>query len=302
MNPMSLVPLALNADGTVSTAETVLFWIVAPLIVLAAIGLIFAKRAVYAALSIISVMIGLAVLYIAQEAMFLGMVQVIVYTGAIMMLFLFVIMLIGVDASENLIETIRGQRVLAWLFGLGVALGLVGLVLAARSVVPAGLEAPNADSNPVGVARVLFADYAFTMQLTGALLIIAAVSAITLTHVERMRSSYTQREVADAKMRAWADRGTRIGQLPAPGVYATSNAADVPALGGDGKPVVESVPRVLRVRGQQRSIAEVAPDVLLPRDGTPAQSGLPGMPGEPAPQLQRQSGRPAEITEGEDTK
>lgn len=299
MNPMSLLPLALTADGTTTTAEAVQFWIIAPLVVLGALGLIFAKKTVYAAISIVFVMTGLAFLFIAQEAMFLGVVQIIVYTGAIMMLFLFVIMLIGVDASESLAETIRGQRALAWLFGVGVLVGVVGLVLSAGSIAPAGLEAANADSNPVGVARILFADHAFAMQLTGALLIVAAISAITLTKMERLRPPVTQPEVADAKMRAWAERGARIRQLPAPGVYASTNAADVPALAADGTAVVDSVPRVLRVRGQQRSIAEVAPHVLLDRRDATPQSRLPGMPGAHAPELEQPAGV-AQITEGED--
>lgn len=291
MNALMLLPAALNPDGTVSSGEAVLFWIVAPLMVLGALALVFAKRAVHAAIAVIFVMIGLAFLYVAQEAVFLGVVQVVVYTGAIMMLFLFVLMLVGVDASESLIETIKGQRWLAGTFALGLVVGLAGVVMAARVPVAAGLEAVNADSNPVGVARVLFASYPFAMQLTGALLIIAAVSAITLTHVERIGPKVTQRAVADAKMAAWATRGARIAQLPASGVYATHNGADIPALSASGEPVMASVPRVLRVRGQQMDVRAVAPDVLTERDRPTGQSGLPGMPGEPAPRLTEEDER-----------
>lgn len=291
MNALLLLPTALNPDGTVSSGETVLFWIVAPLVVLGALALVFSRRAVHAAVSIIFVMIGLAFLYVVQEAVFLGIVQVVVYTGAIMMLFLFVLMLVGVDASESLLETIKGQRWLAGLFALGLVVGLGGVVIAARTPAPVGLEALNADSNPVGVARVLFASYPFAMQLTGALLIIAAVSAITLTHVERIGSKVTQRAIADAKMAAWANRGARIAQLPAAGVYATHNATDVPALSATGEPVMDSVPRVLRVRGQQMDVRAVAPDVLTERDRPTGQSGLPGMPGEPAPRLTEEDER-----------
>ena len=281
MNTWLLLPAALNPDGTVTTGETVLFWIVAPLMVLGALALIFARRAVYAAVSIIFVMIGLAFLYVAQDAVFLGAVQVVVYTGAIMMLFLFVLMLVGVDASESLIETISGQRWFAGLFALGLLVGLGGVVLSARIPLPNGLESVNADSNPVGVARVLFANYPFAMQLTGALLIIAAVSAITLTHVERIGPKPTQRAIADAKMAAWATRGARIAQLPASGVYATHNGADIPALSAAGEPVMASVPRVLRVRGQHVDLKTA--HITAERDEAPGQSGLPGMPGLPAP-------------------
>src|ERR687897_2695489 len=94
------------------------FWILAPLVVLAALGLLFVRKAVHAALLLAVVMIGLAVLYAVLEAPFLFAVQIIVYTGAILMLFLFVLMLVGVDASDSVVETIKGQRLLAIVVGL----------------------------------------------------------------------------------------------------------------------------------------------------------------------------------------
>ena len=89
------------------------FWILAPIMVLAALGILFVRKAVHAALLLAVVMISLAMLYAALDAPFLFAVQIIVYTGAILMLFLFVLMLVGVDASDSVVETIRGQRVLA---------------------------------------------------------------------------------------------------------------------------------------------------------------------------------------------
>src|SRR5215217_7570526 len=100
------------------------FWILAPIMVVAALGILFVRKAVHAALLLAVVMLSLAVLYAVMEAPFLFAVQIIVYTGAILMLFLFVLMLVGVDASDSVIETIRGQRVLAIVVGL-----LLGLVL-----------------------------------------------------------------------------------------------------------------------------------------------------------------------------
>ena len=94
------------------------FWILAPIMVLAALGILFVRKAVHAALLLAVVMIGLALLYLVQDAPFLFAVQIIVYTGAILMLFLFVVMLVGVDASDSLVETIRGQRLLAAVVGL----------------------------------------------------------------------------------------------------------------------------------------------------------------------------------------
>ncbi|MEE6273889.1 NADH-quinone oxidoreductase subunit J [Georgenia wangjunii] len=299
------LPTALVETGTVavSTGETVLFWVLAPLMVLASLGLLFARKAVYAAVSVIFVMICLAVLYVAQEATFLGVAQVVVYTGAIMMLFLFVLMLVGVDASDSLVETLKGQRWIGLVGGVGLAAALGGVALTATMGAPQGLAVPNADTNPVGVARLIFSDYVFTMELTGILLVTAAVGALTLTHRERIGPKQGQREVADAAMAALADGG-RVSPLPPPGVYARHNAADVPALGADGKPIEASVPRVLRIRGQLRTIASVSPETATAVAAaqqadttergtagdlgarTVAQSGAAGMPGlapEPGP-------------------
>ena len=104
---LTAVPTAVRDT---SGAEAVLFWVLAPLMVVAALGLLFAKKAVHAALGVAIVMVSLGVFYLAQDADFLGIIQVFVYTGAVMMLFLFVLMLVGVDSSDSLVETIKGQR------------------------------------------------------------------------------------------------------------------------------------------------------------------------------------------------
>ncbi|MFL6024629.1 MAG: NADH-quinone oxidoreductase subunit J, partial [Marmoricola sp.] len=103
----------------------VAFWILAPVMVAAALGLLFARKAVHAALLLAVVMISLAVLYAVQDAPFLFAVQIIVYTGAILMLFLFVLMLVGVDASDSVVETIRGHRLFSIIAGLAFGLTLV---------------------------------------------------------------------------------------------------------------------------------------------------------------------------------
>lgn len=285
MNAFAL-PLALTAEGTIGPGETIFFWIVAPLIVIAASALLFAKKASYALIAMVFVMIGLATIYIAQDAMFLGMVQIIVYTGAILMLFLFVLMLIGVDAADSLVETIKGQRWLAWIFGIGLLLGLIGVIASATITSPGGLDMANADTNPVGIARTIFGKYAFAMELTGALLIVAALSAMALTHLDRIGPKISQREVVDAKMLAWRERGARIGQYAPPGVYARTNTATVAALGPDRKPVDSSVPRVLRIRGQETPVAEVAAEALIATETRVGQAALPGMPGEAAPRYE----------------
>nr|NLD40019.1 NADH-quinone oxidoreductase subunit J [Actinomycetales bacterium] len=296
MNPL-IPPLSLTLDGAIGPGETALFWIAAPLIVLAALALLFARKAVYAAVALVFVMIGLAAMYIAQDAMFLGIVQVIVYTGAIMMLFVFVLMLIGVDVADSAFEAIKGQRWVAAIFGLGVALGLAGIVVGVTLPPMQGLEVANADTNPVGIAKVIFGSYPFWMQLTGALLIVAALAAMTLTHLDRIGPKVTQKVLADARTQGWAEQGARIGQLPPPGVYSRSNIVTVPALGPDGEPVPGSVPQVLRIRGQEESIAERAPEAIaasLSTERVPL-SRLPGMPGDAAPDYEaaRRDGSPA---------
>ncbi|MDK8351076.1 NADH-quinone oxidoreductase subunit J, partial [Gleimia europaea] len=106
-------PTPIDAVTTIGTGETVLFWITAAIMVLGALGVLFFKKAAYAALSMVLVMLGLSVLYFAQGAPFMGVVQVVVYTGAIMMLFLFVLMMIGLQATDNYQNQRRGNIVLA---------------------------------------------------------------------------------------------------------------------------------------------------------------------------------------------
>ena len=107
------------------TGEAVAFWILATIAVLAALGLLFARKAVHAALSMATTMVILGIFYIGQGAPFLGIVQIFVYAGAVMMLFLFVLMLVGVDSSDSMVETLKGQR---WI-GLLLSAALAGLLL-----------------------------------------------------------------------------------------------------------------------------------------------------------------------------
>jgi NADH-quinone oxidoreductase subunit J len=237
----------------ISGGETFLFWAVAPLMVLAALGLLFVKRAVHAAMCLVFVMVSMAILYIAQEAPFLGVVQVVVYTGAVMMLFLFVLMLVGVDASDSLTETIRGQRWIGLLIGIGLAAILGGVVANATFPPAVGLNGgdPAGVANPQALARVLFGDYVLAMEAVGVLLVTAAVGALVLTHRRRLTPKQTQASVAESRIKALPD-GVVLTPLPPPGVYARSNAMDTPALGPDGEQVPQSVSRVLRIRGQER--------------------------------------------------
>ncbi|WP_370290534.1 NADH-quinone oxidoreductase subunit J [Nocardioides sp.] len=228
------------------------FWVLAPIMVLAALGILFVRKAVHAALLLAVVMISLAVLYAVLEAPFLFVVQIIVYTGAILMLFLFVLMLVGVDASDSVVETIRGQRVLAWFVGIlagVVAVAGLGQVTFASTV---GLDEANRGGNAQALANLLFSRYVFVFETTSALLITAAVGAMVLTHRERLTSRKTQRDLAADRLQAYAATGAHLGPLPAPGVYARHNAVDTPALLPDGTPAAASVSRVLAARGSMQ--------------------------------------------------
>jgi NADH-quinone oxidoreductase subunit J len=232
-----------------SGGEAVLFWVLAPISVLGALGLIFVKKAVHVALGMALVMINLGVFYIAQGADFLGIVQIFVYTGAVMMLFLFVLMLVGVDSSDSLVETIKGQKVA----GILLALGLGGVLVAATGSVtfpsPVGLAQANAGGNITGVANLIFGPYVWTFEVTSALLITAALGAMVLAHRERLTPRPTQRQWSERRIR----EGRNIAGLPAPGVYARHNAVDTPALLPDGTPSKASVSRVLTAREQVTS-------------------------------------------------
>ncbi|ORV93072.1 NADH-quinone oxidoreductase subunit J [Mycolicibacterium iranicum] len=224
--------------------ETILFWVLALVSVVGALGVVAAPKAVYSAISLATTMIALAVLYIAQDAPFLGVVQIVVYTGAVMMLFLFVLMLIGVDSSESLVETIRGQRVAAITVGIGFGILLVagiGNVSVAGFV---GLEQANQAGNVEGLAALIFTQYLWAFELTGALLITAALGAMVLAHRERFERRKTQRELAIERFAP----GGHPTTLPNPGVYARHNAVDVPARLPDGSGSELSVSAILQVR------------------------------------------------------
>lgn len=226
-----------------STGEAVLFWILAVVAVAGALGMVTSSKAVYSAMFLAITMIVLAMLYIAQDALFLGVVQIVVYTGAVMMLFLFVLMLIGVDSSESLVESLRGQRAAAISAGLGFGILLIA-ALGATTTTFAGLADANAGGNVEGLAALIFIRYLWAFEVVSALLITAAIGAMVLTHRERFDRRKTQQEQARERFAP----GGRPGQLPAPGVFARHNAVDIPALLPDGSFSEESVSTVLTPR------------------------------------------------------
>ncbi|WP_218621200.1 NADH-quinone oxidoreductase subunit J [Mycolicibacterium hippocampi] len=234
----------MSDTGLTSTNEAVLFWILAVVSVVGAIGVVAAPKAVYSAISLALTMIALAVLYIAQDAPFLGVAQVVVYTGAVMMLFLFVLMLIGVDSSESLGETLRGQRLAAISAGVGFGILLIAGIGNVSVTGFVGLTEANAGGNVEGLAALIFTQYLWAFELTGALLITATLGAMLLAHRERLERRKSQRELAAERFAP----GGHPTTLPNPGVYARHNAVDVPARLPDGSASELSVSAILQLR------------------------------------------------------
>ncbi len=239
----------LAAATDTGAGEAWTFWILGPVAVIASVGMLVSRKAVHSALLLAATMLSLAVLYLAQDAPFLGVVQVVVYTGAVMMLFLFVLMLVGVDSGDSLVETLRGQRVAAVLAGLGFGALLI-FTLGDVVVTNYGLDEANADGNVVGLANLIFSRYVFAFEVTSALLITAAMGAMVLAHRERHERRATQRDLSVDRFR----EGAYGAPLPPPGVFARHNAVDTPALLPDGSPAETSVSRVLVARGDVRRV------------------------------------------------
>jgi NADH-quinone oxidoreductase subunit J len=237
--------LATDAIVRTSTGEAVAFWVLGVLAVAGAIGVVVAVNAVYSAMFLAMTMIILAVFYMVQDALFLGVVQVVVYTGAVMMLFLFVLMLIGVDSAESLKETLRGQRVAGVITGLGFGVLLIAAIGNVSTGGFVGLTTANSSGNVEGLAALIFSRYLWAFELTSALLITAAVGAMILAHRERFERRKTQRELSQERFLP----GGHPTPLPNPGIYARHNAVDVAARLPDGSYSEMSVSRILRIRG-----------------------------------------------------
>jgi NADH-quinone oxidoreductase subunit J len=230
------------------------FWILAPIMVASALGMVVVRKAVHSALLLAVVMVSLAILYAAQDAPFLFAVQIIVYTGAVLMLFLFVLMLVGVDSGDSLVETIRGQRLAAAVVGVVFAVLLIAGITQTSYGLAVGLDDANVDGNVPGVAQLLFSNYVFAFEVTSALLITAALGAMVLAHRERLTPKPTQKDLVLQRMQDYATEGIHPGPLPSPGFFARHNSVDTPALLPDGTPSELSISRVMRARGTVRDV------------------------------------------------
>jgi NADH-quinone oxidoreductase subunit J len=244
-----------NAD---SVAVETVFWILAVVSVSAALAMILVRRAVHCALMLAVVMLCLATMYAMQGAPFLAFVQIIVYTGAVLMLFLFVLMLVGIDSADSIVETIKGQRLAAGLAAIGLFV-LLALGIGHAAIGPAApATAAYSTDNLTGIATLIFTTYVFPFEVTGALLITAAVGAMVLAHRERATPRPTQRDLAARRIAS--------GQLapdPSPGVYALHTAADRPALLPDGSTSDLSVSTVLVPRDPDEERPAVPPGQSL---------------------------------------
>jgi NADH-quinone oxidoreductase subunit J len=236
--------LATDLLTRTSTGDAVTFYLLGALALIGAVGVVMAANAVYSAMFLAMTMIILAVFYMIENALFLGVVQIVVYTGAVMMLFLFVLMLIGVDSAESLVETLRGQRVAAVIIGFAFGILLIAGIGTVTTGTYATLEQANAGGNVQGLAVLIFSRYLWAFELTSALLITAAMGAMILAHRERFEHRKTQRELSVERFRP----GGHPTPLPGPGVFARHNAVDTAALLPDGSYSRLSVPQVLEPR------------------------------------------------------
>ncbi len=246
-----------GGEDVVGTGEAVAFWVLGPAALAGGLGMVFVRNAVHSALWLVLTMLSFGVLYIVQSAPFLGFTQIIVYTGAVMMLFLFVLMMAGRDSADSMVEVLRGQRLLAALFGIGFAALLVSAL--ARSLVNVQAQAPPDPYAPTGggasgLGRLIFTDFLFAFELTAALLIVAALAGIVLAYRDRREGpKRSQRELVEARFRG---EYKRRSPYPGPGVFATGNSVATPALLPDGSIAPESLSDLIESTNTARLIAE----------------------------------------------
>ena len=176
--------------------ELVVFVLAAAMVLVGAIGVITRSNPVHAALSLVLTLFGIAVMFVSHEAHFLAAVQVIVYAGAIVVLFLFVIMLLGVDRCEDIsIEPITAQRPLAAIVGLGVSGIVIAALVSSRSAISTsgdGIDASTvdaADANIRQLARSIFSNNVFAFEITSVLLIVAVIGTVLMARRIKLREA-----------------------------------------------------------------------------------------------------------------
>ncbi len=231
------------------SAQAVAFWILAPLAIAGAAGMILSRKPVHSALSLAGMMICLGCLYASLDAPFLFVSQIIVYTGAVMMLFLFTMMITGIDSVDSVVETVKGHRFLSVLIVAAFALIVIALVGNGIVTVSAGFDTTLNDGNIPQLAQLIFGPYVFAFLATSALILVGAMAAIILAHGERLTKPQSQKERTIAKIRSFVAGESNPGPLPGSGVYARHNSIEYPGLLPDGSVAKESVSPTLAVRG-----------------------------------------------------
>lgn len=232
--------------------ELFVFVVAAAACLAGAVGVVTSRNPVHAALSLVGTLFGIAVLFVAQEANFLAAVQVIVYAGAIVVLFLFVLMLLGIDRAEDLtIEPIAGQRIAA------VVLGICVLVLPIAAMASADFEATGARPAVAGIdpstgqtvegasnridpatpdveqlGESLFTDYLFAFEVTSVLLVIAVVAAVVMARKVKKADLVDDPLVAAAE----AEEAERLAAAEARAAAAAEEPDDGEAEVGEVEP------------------------------------------------------------------
>ncbi|MFY7064403.1 NADH-quinone oxidoreductase subunit J [Nocardiopsis changdeensis] len=275
LGPTHEVHLAAPIGGGEASA----FWILGTVVLLGALGVVFSRKAVHSAMSMALTMVGLAIFYGINAAPFLMVVQIVVYTGAVLMLFLFVLMLIGVSSADSLKETLGGQRLLTAV----VALCFVGALATGITRIsvgdPVGLAAGTAAAGGSipWIAGELLLRYVVAFEATAALLVTAVLGALVLAHTARTKKRRTQREISEDRI-----RGDHPTPLPGPGTYARHNAIDMPALLPDGQVARLSLNPVLTARDPEYQ-SRVPDDV---------RAGRPPLPGGGSDSAHSKEGEP----------
>ena len=267
-----------------ATLASVTFWVCGVVMVVLALGMVMARKTVHSALCLAGVMVALGILYASLSAPFLFVAQLIVYTGSVMMLFLFTMMLIGIDSSEKLKETIKGQRTASIIVVIALAALLIMTIGHGIVGTPAGVADLNeqAGGNAQALAGVLFGRFAIAFEAASALVIVAALAAMVLSHADKPSPKEHQHDRVVRRMREYAAEGAVLTPEPSPGVYANHNAATYPALLPNGQGAPESVAPALRARGQD---VVGGPSLLAPVAGLHNQLADHAMRMDDAPAL-----------------
>ncbi|MEI7593368.1 MAG: NADH-quinone oxidoreductase subunit J [Actinomycetes bacterium] len=173
--------------------EAAIFIVCAAIVLIGACGVVLSKHPVHSALSLVATLFGVAVLFLNENAQLLAVVQVIVYTGAIVVLILFVLMLLGVDTEDDLsVDPIVGQRALAYLAGFALLGSLLSVFIINRDALVTGRRSVSAalsgeSSNIALLGRQIFTTWIFAFEITAGLLTVAVIGAVVMA---RRPSSY----------------------------------------------------------------------------------------------------------------